>query len=278
MNKPTISTDLQDTLAEEYYKDRANLRTWLHAYLAIDVKGFIRYEHITGSVYPYLQWHENGKTKNQYLTQEEVAEVQKKLDHRNDLRKKIGQVLYELKMIEKWTDGDVLKSYEGAYESKENTADFNTIMIQIPHQCKSFALSQESLNYEDALCRLYLSELKEHAQNAFSYEDGFLYGALCVKYVQGNPYKYRCWTNNKTYHSRYVKEEDLESVSERLQLQKKIKAKNKELIQDMKVIKKIVREDILNRFLEEHAAEARRINLLYEKAEKLRTENVIAQR
>ena len=61
-------------------------------------------------------------------------------------------------------------------------------------------------------------------------------------------------------------------------MQKKIKAKNKELIQDMKVIKKIVREDILNRFLEEHAAEARRINLLYEKAEKLRTENVIAQR
>ena len=43
-------------------------------------KGTVVFKDISGTKRPYLQWKENGKTKNKYLKQQEVERVQKQVE------------------------------------------------------------------------------------------------------------------------------------------------------------------------------------------------------
>ena len=48
-------------------------------------KGTVVFKDISGTKRPYLQWKENGKTKNKYLKQQEVELVQKQVERRKEL-------------------------------------------------------------------------------------------------------------------------------------------------------------------------------------------------
>ncbi len=54
-------------------------------------KGNITYKTINGKKYPYLQWTENGKQKGRAVKQDELAELQEKINQRKELERRIKE-------------------------------------------------------------------------------------------------------------------------------------------------------------------------------------------
>ncbi len=68
-------------------------------------KGNITYKTINGKKYPYLQWTENGKQKGRAVKQDELAELQEKINQRKELERRIKESGIEESAPEVLQDG-----------------------------------------------------------------------------------------------------------------------------------------------------------------------------
>ena len=67
-------------------------------------RGYISEKKISGKIYYYLQYREDGKLKSFYLKGEEIISYRRLINHRNELQSKLKELQADRKKLEKILD------------------------------------------------------------------------------------------------------------------------------------------------------------------------------
>lgn len=84
-------------------------------------------------------------------------------------------------------------------------------------------------------------------QESFLAKD-YVHGYISKKMIKGHVYNYLQYKKDGRIVSRYIKQDDISSIEEKLEQQKRIKKRIKQLKAGMKKIEKIVAKDLIDKY------------------------------
>lgn len=102
---------LEEQLLDEYFRCKRNL-VIQGKEIQNYKRGYISYKKIGKKKYPYLQWRDNDKIHSEYIKKENLAEVIKQLEFRNEWEQSIKNLHRSIEQITKALGERLIKEYE----------------------------------------------------------------------------------------------------------------------------------------------------------------------
>ena len=90
-----------DDLLDEEYRRLIRMKVALEREFGELPKGYIARKTIRGKTYNYLQWREGGSVKSKFISEDDIADMLKKINRRKQLAGSLKDINATIKKLEK---------------------------------------------------------------------------------------------------------------------------------------------------------------------------------
>lgn len=90
-----------DDLLDEEYDRLLRMKITLEREFGELPKGYISRKTIRGKIYNYLQWREGCSVKSQFISEDDIADISKRINRRKQLAKSIKDINATIRKLEK---------------------------------------------------------------------------------------------------------------------------------------------------------------------------------